>query len=83
MAIQPYVANEICRILQENESLRRYPTPSNTIKKIMADFTLLKLVKCSGSGENEAWGMTEFGQEVFAAYRLRQMERPLKAKGRV
>ena len=173
MAIQPYVANELCRILQENESLRRYaklegtdiakkvkdnirrvlkvlatnrralsfyyidgknwentqkfrylrlfrlltpelsiprtgaeishflgnilnpdltrtkivrkeyPTPSNTIKKIMADFTLLKLVKCSGSGENETWGMTEFGQEVFAAYRLRQMERPLKAKGRV
>jgi len=25
MAIQPYVANELCRILQENESLRRYP----------------------------------------------------------
>ena len=54
-----------------------YPTPSNTIKKIMADFTLLKLVKCSGSGDNEAWEMTEYGKEAYAAYRLRQMERIL------
>jgi hypothetical protein len=60
---------------------KEYPTPSNTIKKIMADFTLLKLVKCSGSGDNETWGMTEFGKEAFAVYRLRQMEKPLvKAK---
>jgi hypothetical protein len=53
-----------------------YPTPSNTIKKIMADFTLLKLVRCTGSGDNEAWEMTEYGKEAFAAYRLRQMARP-------
>ena len=54
-----------------------FPTPSNTIKKIMADFTLLKLVKYTGSGDNEAWQMTEFGKEVFGVYRLRQMEKSL------
>ena len=50
-----------------------FPTPSNTIKKIMADFVLLKLVKYTGSGDNQAWDMTEFGKEVFAAHRLHQM----------
>ena len=54
-----------------------YPTPSNTIKKIMADFTLLKLVKCTGTGENEAWEMTEYGKEAYAVYRLRQMGKSL------
>jgi hypothetical protein len=54
-----------------------YPTPSNTIKKIMADFTLLKLVKYSGSGDNEAWEMTEYGKETYTVYRLRQMEKGL------
>jgi len=56
---------------------KEYPTPSNTIKKIMADFTLLKLVKCSGSGDNEAWEMTEYGKETYTTYRLRQMEKHL------
>ena len=55
-----------------------YPTPSNTVKKIMIDLALLKLVKCTGEGDNEAWEMTEYGKETFAAYRLRQMERALK-----
>ena len=27
-----------------------FPTPSNTIKKIMTDFVLLKLVRCSAGG---------------------------------
>ncbi|MCL2318546.1 MAG: DUF4062 domain-containing protein [Treponema sp.] len=57
-----------------------YPTPSNTIKKIMADFTLLKLVRCTGSGDDEAWGMTEYGREAYAVYRLRQMNSKLPAK---
>ena len=58
-----------------------YPVPSNTIKKVMTDFALLKLVKCTrasnpnGSGDDEEWQMTEFGKEVFAVYRLRQMNR--------
>jgi hypothetical protein len=60
-----------------------YPVPSNTIKKIMADLCLLKLVR-SASGasgreeEDEAWELTEYGKEVYAAYRMRQMERGLK-----
>lgn len=57
-----------------------YPTPSNTIKKIMADFALLKLVKHSGDGENEVWETTEYGREVYSAYRLRQLERAFTKK---
>ena len=61
-----------------------YPTPSNTIKKIMADFTLLKLVKCvnssPGSGEDEVWEITEFGKELYSAYRIRQLQKVLAKK---
>jgi hypothetical protein len=78
-------APEISRFLGNilNPDLERivrkdYPTPSNTIKKIMADFALLKLVKCSGSGDDEAWEMTEYGKEVYTVYRLRQLEKALK-----
>jgi hypothetical protein len=54
-----------------------YPVPTNTIKKLMADLALLKLVKCSDDGEDEAWEMTEYGKETYAAYRLHHMERAL------
>ncbi|MDR0475364.1 MAG: DUF4062 domain-containing protein [Treponema sp.] len=57
---------------------KEYPTPTNTIKKIMADLNLLKLVKCSGTGDDEAWEVTEYGKETYAAYRIRQLERALK-----
>ena len=60
-----------------------FPTPSNTIKKIMADFVLLKLVKCTGLGDNEAWDLTEYGKETFAVHRLHQMtskKNPQKAR---
>ena len=53
-----------------------YPTPSNSIKKIMADFSMLKLVRCTNtddaSGE-EIWEITEYGKELFSAYRMRQL----------
>ena len=54
-----------------------FPAPSNTIKKIMSDLGLLKLVKCTGTGDDEAWEMSEFGKESFAVFRLHQMRRPL------
>jgi hypothetical protein len=58
-----------------------YPTPSNTIKKIMADFALLKLVKRSGAGgDREVWEITEYGKELYAAYRMRQLERAFLKK---
>jgi len=76
--ISHFLGNILNPDLTKTKVVRKeYPTPSNTIKKIMADFTLLKLVKCSGSADNETWGMTEFGKEVFAAYRVRQMKKPL------
>jgi hypothetical protein len=57
-----------------------YPTPSNTIKKIMADLHLLGLVQYAGGGEDELWEITAYGKELFAAYRLRQFERGLVKK---
>ena len=59
-----------------------YPTPSNTVKKIMSDFVLLKLVKCTAKSapdappvDDEDWELTEYGQEAYAVYRLHQLEK--------
>jgi len=56
-----------------------YPTPSNTIRKIMADLAMLKLVRCINknetSGEDEIWEITEYGKELYSAYRMRQLEK--------
>jgi len=64
---------------------RDYPTPSNSIKKIMADFSVLKLVKCDHVDEtladNEVWEITEYGKELYSAYRMRQLDRVLVRKG--
>jgi hypothetical protein len=61
-----------------------YPTPSNTIKKIMADFDLLKLVKCvngeEGSAVDEIWEITEYGKELYSIYRMRQLEKSFVKK---
>ena len=60
-----------------------YPTPSNTIKKIMADFVLLKLVKCINEDEgtgDEIWEITEYGKELYSAYRMRQLEKSFVKK---
>jgi hypothetical protein len=62
-----------------------YPTPSNTVKKMMSDFSLLKLVKCSGSdaaegSDGEIWEITEYGKELYSAYRMRQLERAFVKK---
>jgi len=61
-----------------------YPTPSNTIKKIMADFSMLRLVRCTTEEEvaagNEIWEITEYGKELYAAYRMRQLEKVLVKK---
>lgn len=82
----PKTAADISRFLGNvlNPDLEKvirkdYPIPSNTIKKIMADFVALKLASCiripspSGIGDYEAWELTEYGKETFAALRLRQM----------
>ncbi|MDR0315418.1 MAG: DUF4062 domain-containing protein [Treponema sp.] len=56
-----------------------YPTPSNTIKKIMTDLSALKLVRCLNNVKtntgDEVWEITEYGKELYAAYRMRQMEK--------
>jgi len=61
-----------------------YPTPSNTIKKIMTDFATLKLVGCiSGEGGNagdEIWEITQHGKDIFSTYRITQLEKALEKK---
>jgi len=61
-----------------------YPTPSNSIKKIMTDFSVLKLVKCTdseeGKADTEVWEITEYGKELYSAYRQRQLEKVLVRK---
>jgi hypothetical protein len=84
-------AAEISRFLGTvlNPNLKKtvrkdYPTPSNTVKKIMADFSMLKLVKCvsgeDGSAGNEIWEITEYGRELYSVYRMRQLEKSLGKK---
>jgi hypothetical protein len=52
----------------------------------MADLALLKLVKCTGGntansgGDNEVCEITEYGKELYAVYRLRQLEKVLEKK---
>jgi len=66
-----------------------YPTPPNTIKKIMADLSLLKLVRCAGkkegsdenAGDNEVWETTDYGRELYSAYRMRQLNRAVGRAG--
>ena len=62
-----------------------YPTPSNTIKKIMADFAMLKLVRCingeGGNADDEIWEITEYGKELYSGYRMRQLEKVFAKKG--
>jgi hypothetical protein len=85
----PKTTAEISRFLGNilnpdlNKTVRKdYPVPTNTIKKLMADLSLLKLVKCSGDGDAEAWEMTEYGKETYAAYRLHHLERALTKAGK-
>jgi hypothetical protein len=61
-----------------------FPVATNTIKKIMADFSLLARVRPTEArngaahGDDEAWEITHYGMEIFAAYRLRQMSRAIR-----
>jgi hypothetical protein len=55
-----------------------YPTPSNTIKKIMADLHALRLVQYAGSGNEEIWQISDCGREVYSLYRVRQFDRSVK-----
>jgi hypothetical protein len=61
-----------------------YPTPSNTIKKIMADFATLNLVGCisgeGGTAGDEIWEITQHGKDIFSTYRLTQLEKALEKK---
>jgi len=74
--ISQFLGNVLNPSIEKNVR-KDYATPHNTIKKIMADFTLLKLVRYCGTSAAEAWEITEFGKEAFAVYRLRQMEKSL------
>lgn len=55
-----------------------YPTPSNTIKKIMADLHSLRLVQYISNGNEEIWQISDYGKEIYSLYRLRQFEKSVK-----
>jgi hypothetical protein len=62
-----------------NRAIRKdFPTPSNTIKKIMADLHLLKLVYYSPGDGEEIWEVTDYGKELYTLYRLRQFDKSSK-----
>ena len=68
-----------------DKTLRKnYPTPSNTIRKIMADLAVLKLVRHISDKEvkagNEVWEITGHGRELYSIYRTRQLEKALVKK---
>ena len=86
---------EICRFLGtvlnpdlEKTVRKDYPIPSNSVKKIMADFSMLKIIKCVNENDTETsadvklideiWEITEYGKELFSAYRMRQLERTVE-----
>jgi len=62
-----------------------YPIPPNTIIKIITDLSLLKLVRCVSknerSGDNDIWEITEYGRELYSAYRMRQLNKALGKTG--
>ncbi|MDR0585261.1 MAG: DUF4062 domain-containing protein [Treponema sp.] len=55
-----------------------YPTPSNTIKKIMTDLHSLRLVQYISNGIEEIWQIGDYGKEIYSLYRLRQFDRSAK-----
>ncbi|MDR3131199.1 MAG: DUF4062 domain-containing protein [Treponema sp.] len=57
-----------------------YPTPSNTIKKIMTDFHVLKLVHYTGGKNEENWELSAYGKEVYSVYRIRQIEKNIAGR---
>jgi hypothetical protein len=63
-----------------------HPTPPNTVKKIMADLSLLKLFRCKNKndtpGDNDVWEITEYGRELYSAYRMRQLNKALGRTGK-
>jgi hypothetical protein len=57
---------------------RDFPTPSNTIKKIMADFHSLRLVQYIGNTSEEVWQISDYGKEIYSLYRQRQLDKTVK-----
>jgi len=80
-----YFLGNVVNPTLERPVRKDYPTPSNTVKKIMMDFALLNLVKCTAKiapnappVDDEDWELTEYGKETYATYRLHHMEKSLE-----
>jgi hypothetical protein len=58
---------------------RDFPTPSNTVKKIMADFYSLHLVQYISNTNEEVWQISDYGKEIYSFYRRRQFDKTVKA----
>jgi hypothetical protein len=77
--------SEISRFLGNilNPDLSRFirkdfPTPSNTIKKIMTDFHSLHLVQYISNTNEEVWQISDYGKEIYSFYRQRQLDKIVK-----
>ena len=84
--VQGKTTGEVSRFLGTvlNPDLARtvrkdYPTPSNSVKKIMADLLALGLVWCAPGGDGgEVWETSDRGRELFSADRMRHLDRALE-----
>jgi hypothetical protein len=52
-----------------------FPTPSNSVKKIIAALRAFKLVAAAGE---EQWRLSEYGKALYSYYKIRQFERGAK-----
>jgi hypothetical protein len=59
-----------------------FPTPSNSIKRIITAFRAFKLAGLeNGGGEEEQWKLSEYGKALYSYYKIRQFERAAKHQG--
>jgi len=69
---------------KERKLVNDYPTPTNTIKDILTDFSVLNLIEVKENGKNvneqesELWKVTKFGQEMYSFVRLKLLESRVK-----
>ena len=59
-----------------SKKLRKdFPTPSNSLKKIITDLRAFRLVKPLDEGSDEIWELSEYGKELYSYYKIYQFRR--------
>lgn len=65
---------------QKRQVRKKWPIPSNVVKNILADFSILGLIihstkKHEISDKEEYWTISEFGREIYAKLRITLLEK--------